>query len=99
MGRESDFEHYIKCGECGWEGWAAWMEHGYRAYKDDIELVDFCPICNTSEEFAEAFVTCYGDCTKCSKRFLCWTVFNKLPASVERKHPRAAKDKIIVCLE
>lgn len=97
MCRENDFEHYVKCGECGWEGWSAWMEHGYQACgRDDVEPMDFCPICRTSEEFAEAFVTCHGDCSKCDERFLCWTVFNGLPTLVERKQFDTANSPITI---
>jgi len=85
--RENDFEHYVKC-HCGWEGFSAWMIHGYEGYGHgedcDVEPMDYCPKCRTPEIMVEAIVECHGDCLNCSDRFLCLTVFDKLP--VLRKH-------------
>ena len=81
--RETDYEHYVKCGSCDWEGWAALMRLGYQSYgfgEDvDVEPMNFCPRCDTSEEFAEAFVTCIRNCDKCQDRYLCYTVLNHIP--------------------
>lgn len=81
--RETDYEHYVKCGECGWEGWAALMRLGYQAYgvgeQVDVEPMNFCPKCDTSELFAEVFITCHKNCNSCSDRFICFTVLNKIP--------------------
>lgn len=77
--RDTDYEHYIKCGDCGWEGWSAWMRHGYQSYGEDVEPMDFCPKCSASEEIAEVFLTCHRICHKCNERFLCFTALNNIP--------------------
>ena len=81
--RETDYEHYIKCGKCGWEGWSAWMRHGYQSYGfgglGEAEPVDFCPECDTSEIFAELFLICHRRCNVCPDRYLCYTVLNNIP--------------------
>jgi len=81
--RETDYEHYVKCGKCGWEGWAALMRLGYQGYglgeEADVEPMNFCPRCDTSEEFAEVFVTCIRNCNECQDRYLCYTALNKIP--------------------
>ena len=83
--RENDYEHYVKCGKCGWEGWSAWMRHGYQAYGNgedgDVEPMDFCPKCDTSEEFAELFLTCHRVCSNCEDRYLCYTALNNIPTN------------------
>ncbi len=80
--RENDYEHYVKCGECGWEGWSAFMRHGYQNLFISVEPMDFCPECNTSEEFAEVFITCIKNCDECQDRYLCYTALNKIPILV-----------------
>ena len=77
--RETDYEHYIKCGKCGWEGWSANMHHGHAGNKDGVEPRDFCPECYSSEEFAEVYITCIRDCSKCQDRYLCYTALNSIP--------------------
>ena len=78
--RDNDYEHYVKCGKCGWEGWSALMYHGYEACgQDDVEPVDFCPNCNTSESYASVFITCHRNCQKCHDRFVCMTTLTTIP--------------------
>jgi len=83
MSRDTDYEHYVKCGHCGWEGWAAQMRHGYQGYGHgenvDVEAIDFCPECGESEVFAEAFITCIKRCEKCQDRFICFSLFKYIP--------------------
>ena len=81
--RDTDYEHFVKCGKCGWEGWSAQMRHGYEGYGSgedvDVEAMDYCPQCDESEVFAELFLTCIRDCRKCADRFLCFTGLKRIP--------------------
>ncbi|MFA7101278.1 MAG: hypothetical protein WC196_06065 [Bacilli bacterium] len=80
--RHTDYEHYVKC-QCGWEGWSAQMRHDYQSYnvggEMDVEPMDFCPECGESEMSAEAFVTCIRRCEDCQDRYLCWSLFKRIP--------------------
>ena len=82
--RDTDYEHFVKCGNCGWEGWSAQMRHGYEGYGNspdtyDVEPMDYCPVCDSSEIDAVLFLTCIRDCNKCEDRFLCWTGLKRIP--------------------
>ncbi len=59
------------------------MKHDYQHYniggEYDCEPMDFCPECGQSELDAEAFVTCVRNCNECQDRFICWSLFNRIP--------------------
>ncbi len=81
--RDTDYEHYVKCGKCGWEGWSAQMRHGYEGYgfgeDADVDPMDYCPVCDEKEVWADLFLTCIRDCKSCQDRFLCWTGLKRIP--------------------